>query len=203
MLQNIVLYMTSTAAQVWAAIMVFEVVVLRDVLSRNDAELGELWNKAREYWQPLIHHLKDRNAPTLFTRLGEFGLDEQTLLGADTDKACFTKFIKAIKEHRLVILDNKAATFRDRGENLSPANWQAKFDPIAVRVAKLEAVTAQPAHAFAWGCLAIVLNLLAMGLAGTWQGSEAALWVTVVTVFTVNIAIGALVAPKAYRAILN
>lgn len=201
MLPNIVMYMTSTAAQVWAALMIFEVIVMRDLDSRRDVALNDQWKLAKHYWGPLIKNLLDPNGRTLVKRLPEFGLDRNTLHQADTDKGIFLNFFKAIKKHDLIQLDGKSVHFQDRNETLSPQNWKAKLDPVASEVEKLESLQTQPANAFFWGCISIALNLAIMGLVGLYGSSDRALWITVIVIFLLNMSIGFRVGTAAYAAI--
>ena len=99
-----------------------------------------------------------KNPEGLSRRLGEFGLTHETILRADTHKNSFIRLIAAIKTHRIVGEHiEESPTIHE--QELTPKEWQLKFEPIAERIEELESVQPDTGSAFSLGLAAITYNL--------------------------------------------
>lgn len=156
-LNNVLLYSTSAAAQVWAALLVFQVLLVRDQKASIDREIDDLWKQARYWWKGLIQSLRNDNLPNLGDRLGDFGLDKETVDRAETDRKCFKKIMKETHA-RKIILNNEIQTVT-LNRALTPDTFQGTMDPIAERLIAIEKIEHNPRIAFLTGLTAIVLNM--------------------------------------------
>lgn len=156
-LGNVLLYSTSTAAQVWAAILVFHILLVRDQKAAVLRETDELWAQARHWWGTLIQSLHNVNVPNLGANLAQTGLDRPTIDRAETDRTCFKKLMNEVHERRLVQTANITTHFGSRQVNA--ASLQTILDVIAERLKKLEKIELEPKVALVIGISAIVLNL--------------------------------------------
>lgn len=205
MIQNIVLYLTSTAAQVWAAFMIFEVVVMREALNRRESHISDLRDRVRIYMDLLIWYLiRPGQGQNHLAELEKYGITRDNILRAEMDKKLFIQLMKALKAERTVMRAGQTHDFRPMGGAfLSSEAWQAKFDPIATSLEEVETKGPNVSFVFILGCIAILINLLAMTLSGVWSASEYALWFIVFIVMFVNVSMGFFAARDGYKAISN
>lgn len=189
MIESAIYYLSSTAAQVWVSLMIFQILVLRDSTALVMAEIDSLWALARIYLSPHLRNLKDSNGKTLKNRLHEFGLSEELLVKADTDRVAFKKVIAAIKEYQLVLMDEKSVTFRERNETLSSTEWQFKLDAIADQLKRLDVNLGFPNLVHVIGLTAIAGNLVVISVAANFD-SDRSRWGVVWTALIVNLIMG-------------
>jgi len=157
---NILLYSTSAAAQVWAALLVFQVLLVRDQKSAISKEVDELWKQARYWWKGLIQALRDDNLPNLGHLLGKFGLDKATVDRAETDRTSFKKLMKEVHKHQIILKHDLSTVTLNRV--LSPDVFQGTMDPIAERLAEIDEINLSPKLGFVTGMLAIIINMGAL-----------------------------------------
>jgi|GEM_PF-3593254 len=159
--------LSASSAQVWSALLVFHILLVRDLKHQIEHEIDTLWGDAKAWWPELILHLNDPR--TLKPKLSEFGLSTDTVLRADTHKNSFIRLIAAIKTHQIFLahfdrLDGK--------HDLSAQELQAKFEPIAERIQELEREHPSTREAFRIGIAGIGFNFIscAVGAFGFLKG---------------------------------
>jgi hypothetical protein len=167
-----VFYLASAAAQVWSALMVFHILLVRDLKHHVEREIDNLWTDAKLWWPRLLLSL---NSPEgLKSKLPQFGLTTDVILRADTHKNSFIRLIAAIKTHRIVsdhlaILEPASRQDHDHQQHqhlndLTPGEWQQKFEPIAERIQELEQERPEMGGAFMIGICGVGANMIACGL---------------------------------------
>lgn len=192
MLENTLLYLTSTGAQVWAALMVFHILYVRDLQKTLDEEFGEQWQFAKALWPGLVAHLSSDGSSPIRDRLPEFGLDDVKIARAETSRDGFVFFIESVRRHQIA---------RAVGErcNAHP-NWtftaeelQERLDPIAEKVSTIQGIRSDLTVGFTWafllGSTGVVLNLIALARGYLKAGNEAALSHSVQNIFWLNFTI--------------
>ena len=130
-----IFYLSSGAAQVWSALMVFHILLIRDLKHHVEQEIDSLWADAKLWWPRLLLAL--RSPEGLRNKLGDFGITHETVLRADTHKNSFIRLIAAIKTHRIISEHGEEVGPLDDQE-LTASEWQLKFEPIAERIEELE-----------------------------------------------------------------
>ena len=175
-----VFYLASGAAQVWSALMVFHILLVRDLKSHVESEINSLWNDAKLWWPNLLVSLKRPEG--LRKKLSQFGLSHETVLRADTHKNSFIRLIAAIKTHR-IIGDHMPALGSLTEHELSHEDWQLKFEPIAERIQELDTEKLEVGGAFLIGIAGITLNMVAccLGSFSTMKFSASLLGVLLVS----------------------
>lgn len=131
---------TSAAAQVWAALMVFQVLLARDTKTQATHELRELWIRSHQYWAPLIEKLLEEKSH----------LDENLLHRVDTDVDAFVEFMKHVKSDQLAKV-------------LGSKTMEAKLLPLAISVERISTVKPNLIEASYLGLTGISLNLIILG----------------------------------------
>src|SRR5689334_18947370 len=119
--QESLFFLSSSAAQVWSALMVFHILLIRDLRHLVETEIKSLWNDAKLLWPKLLVSLKDPQG--LREKLPQFGLTHETILRADTHKNSFIRLIAAIKTHRIVSDHLSLISSFDKHE-FTPEEWQ-------------------------------------------------------------------------------
>lgn len=157
--QNILLYSTSAAAQVWAAVLVFQVLLARDQSARIASEIDNIWDNARYWWKGLIQNLRGNNGRDLGTRLESIGLDERTVMRAETDVESFKKILRATKAQRLIQNNNINTTAEMSTRVLSGDTFQETMDALAERLEQAEKKVPHPRLAFSIGVAGAGLNM--------------------------------------------
>lgn len=162
-LYDLILFFSSSTAQVWAAFLIFYVLLLRDVEQERRSKIKELWSSGRELWQGLLDDLQDPKED-LFRKHPEWGLDPETVSKADSDINAFRKVVKAIEDHGVImILENE-----QRGpllehlhlrKNLTPTEWKQAVSPISSRLQRIEHVITSPLVGLKVGLIATGANL--------------------------------------------
>ena len=161
------LYFCSSSAQVWSALMVFHILLVRDLRAHVESEIQSLWNDTKHWWSSLLLSLLSPG--NLREKLPLFGLTSDVVLRADTHKNSFIRLVAAIKTHRIVA-EHFDATQVSGSLDLTPQEWQLKFDPIADRILELEARQPGMGVAFRLGITGIAVNLTACAAAGWVSG---------------------------------
>lgn len=154
---NILLYSTSAGAQVWAALLVFQVLLVRDQKATIGREIDDLWNQARHWWKGLIQALRNDGSPNLGSRLEEFGLDKTTVDRAETDRDCFKKLMRVVHAKQIILKNDIHTVTLNR--TLTPDTFQSTMDPISERLLVLEMNELNPRTAFFTGMTAIIINM--------------------------------------------
>src|SRR4051794_4040581 len=93
-LHDLALFLSSTAAQVWAAFLIFVVLLLRDMAAHKKLRSKEIWREARLLWRDLLTELRDTGNLILVEPSWSF--DSDTLDRADTEFASFQRLLEAI-----------------------------------------------------------------------------------------------------------
>lgn len=198
--QNIFLSFSSAAAQVWSALMVFHILLVRDQLAHKDRQLDALWAECKVWWRDLLGMLLNPNPGSLNEHIREFGLTEEVLLRADTDRNAFKAVILAIKNHKIPMHHRCGAATIGK-ESVAKAAWQGKFDPIAEQVEQIEARRPKPHFPFFVGIAGVASNLIwlsEMNRVDGWFGS-----LSLTPLLVLNLALGAIFFVQVYRSLVN
>ena len=156
-------YLSAASAQVWSTLMVFHILLIRDLKHQIEREIDRLWSDAKIWWPELLLSMKSEQG--LKSRLAEFGLTTETVLRADTHKDSFIRLIAAIKAHRIVS-EHLSKVGPWENQQLTPDEWQLKFEPIAERIQELEMQRPETKSAFKLGMVGVAVNMTACALGG-------------------------------------
>lgn len=168
-LNNILLYSTSAAAQVWAALLVFQVLLVRDQKAAILSEEDQLWESAKYRWGGLIQKLRDKNPGCLGTQLESCGLTDEIVHRVETDRKCFKKLMKETFEKQIIVRNQipTGSNLNMQNLGLGPVVYQKTLDPISERLSQLQEIELNPRLGFFTGLGAIIANmaiLLSLGL---------------------------------------
>ncbi|MEK6579792.1 MAG: hypothetical protein AABZ55_11245, partial [Bdellovibrionota bacterium] len=114
----------------------------------------------RKWWGPLLARLLSRDATTK-DKLAKYGLSEDLLSTAHTDRTSFVQVIQIISRNQVVLAEGQSSGSLN-GYELSPGDWQRIFDPVAQKVQQACEETSDPVRIFYIGCFGIALNVICL-----------------------------------------
>ncbi|MBK8202500.1 MAG: hypothetical protein IPK68_09380 [Bdellovibrionales bacterium] len=171
--ENAILYLTSSAAQVWAAVMVFVVLLLRDKSDAVRKQQLEIQTESIKFIRPLVKVLEDPNKPH-HTQLAKFELDSSILNTFDVHLKSFSKLAESIRKHGIIHVINNAIHLPQYDINLSAAKWQEKLNSISDKYAELTYPAASGNIAFFIGIGGVMVNLFGIAYSTTKQANPEA-----------------------------
>src|ERR1041385_1952439 len=92
---ELVLFFTSTSAQVWSAFLIFVVLLLRNMAIKKKRRVKEIWAEARVLWRDLIPDLKNLVAKREESRDPEI---HSLLMNADTNFRAFRNLLQTMSD---------------------------------------------------------------------------------------------------------
>lgn len=197
MLQNIILYVTSTAAQVWAALMIFEIIVMRDVKEKSNSEISRLRNNdvSLVSWATVVGQIEEfRKARQEHS---VFGLDETTLITWNIDLGSYIRVVSAASANKIYLATDVPSSFvfpRD-------LDLQERVDQTWLRIRHLSKRVSQPRHAFVLGGVSIAFNLVMIAAASIPEQCRTVLWLVIAGTILANLIVGFLVGRRAFEAL--
>ncbi len=90
----------STCAQIWAGLLVFHVLLVREKKNQISQELHGLWSVGREFLVNLIQVAKDPSGP-VYGKLEQYGLKVYEVVSSEASMNNFMKVVRATREHSI------------------------------------------------------------------------------------------------------
>jgi hypothetical protein len=181
-LQNVIFYTASSAAQVWAALLVFQILVIRDARRSVDDAIGDLRFMGGSEWNTIVRHLQSR-IPQIANSPLKLKLDNEVLETVTILNRSFQWFVHTVSSSKL--LHHEAAygpNQKEWGET-----YQAKIDKVADKLAEMEVSEAKPELVYKVGIVAILLNFVAILSAKFSDPCGLLLWAAAILILAVNV----------------
>lgn len=198
LLASSVLYFASSAAQVWAALMVFQVLLVRDLCMYRDNEEASIVTEGRR-WLGML--LSDANKDNLAGWSDVLGIDIiRTLVKtANGDETAQTRLLRAVSAKSLFRTQSISGALE--GVPYDPQEIQERVDALVVRLDTMATTYPDPTQTFRTGLISLALNLGALALYG-FLGADASSLIGILGALVVaNFALGLRFAKHVRRAL--
>ncbi|MDR3605878.1 MAG: hypothetical protein P4M08_00695 [Oligoflexia bacterium] len=193
-LLQIVLSFASTAAGVWAAFLIFLVVLLHDMSTEKRRRTKEIWSEARILWQEFSKSTgADRTL--LSQKHPEWGIDALSVNRAETDVKTFQKLLQTLSKHHVIRslgkaqLDSPLIQLHHQ-RKLSANEWQQAIDILAKEMRSVDREIIPPHKSLRLGLLAIAGNILLLITPICLPRSLAALYSIILAALIMNFSAG-------------
>lgn len=182
---NALLYLTSTSAQVWSALLVFYILLLRDLEKSREEKKNQIWNVVNEqtskFRTALLVGLD--NAASCYER---FDFNRHDIKHCPTEWVSFERFLEWTAMSGLILQE---------GKNLGIADPQTFWETLSVAHQKVITLnvskTSGPqASGFKTGMALIGINLIALGLHPLLSSNACLCEMALIIATTINLAFG-------------
>jgi hypothetical protein len=155
-LPNTLLYLASTSAQVWAALLIFYILLIRDQVKDNKERYQALWKFVNDQFINAYSTLAS-NMANQAPRYTPFGLELTDVTNAKSDSDCFERFVHKAFEGELILKEGSNFGLSSKAKYL-----HERLGSVSASLKHIKEFKADAAGGFKTGMAAIFINTITL-----------------------------------------